>query len=252
VSVADRAAEQVTGGWRADSAGSALLASAEANRARGERAKQEFENAFGTAQEAGTTAHEAGAAPRAASLDRSSPDLTARVTRAVSAWQDQLIRLVQSESLSKRVGGAAYDVEPLSLVTLVAMLGEDAPGRDFGGGPFGPLAPFAPFEPVAALAAFGAPGADSADSADTADSSGDTSDNDDIVTIPAELLASAFGTAESKQLIERARADLADRVRLLLDEELLRFVQLLDSAGPVDPVAAVRLYQAEYSLESAR
>ena len=38
----------------------------------------------------------------------------------------------------------------------------------------------------------------------------------------------------------------------LLDEELLRFIELLDEAGPVDPVAAVRLYQAEYSLEAVR
>ena len=254
VSVADRAAEQVTRGWRADSAGSALLASAEASRARGERAKQEFENAFGAALETGTATAEAGAAQRAsASLDRSSPDLPARVTRAVSAWQDQLMRLVQSENPSKRTGGAAYDIEPLSLVALVAMLGEDAAGRDFGG-PFGPLAPFAPFAPVAAPGAASAPGSPSALKADGADAegSGDTGDNGDIVAIPAELLDSAFGATESKQLMDRARADLADRVRLLLDEELLRFVQVLDSAGPVDPVAAVRLYQAEYSLESAR
>ena len=52
--------------------------------------------------------------------------------------------------------------------------------------------------------------------------------------------------------MDKARADLADRVRLLLDEELLRFIEVLDAAGPIDPVAAVRLYQAEYSLEAAR
>jgi len=50
----------------------------------------------------------------------------------------------------------------------------------------------------------------------------------------------------------RARADLTQRVGLLLDEELLRFGEILDEAGPVDSVAAVRLYQAEYSLEAAR
>jgi hypothetical protein len=224
VSVADRAAEQVTHGWRADSAGSALLVEAEASRARGERAKREFESAFGDsggdgpgevppaatagiADPAAThaTAHPAGA------LDRNSADLPPRVTRAVSAWQDQLMRLVQAENLAKRAGGATYDVEPLSLVTLIAMLGEDGDTRDAG---------------------------------DAACS--------EIVTIPAELLASAFGAFESKNLIDKARADLTDRVRLLLDEELLRFIEVLDQAGPVDPVAAVRLYQAEYSLEAAR
>jgi energy-coupling factor transporter ATP-binding protein EcfA2 len=264
VSVADRAAEQVTRGWRADSAGSALLAEAEASRARGERAKREFESAFGdsrgggmgegpqaattattattpaaanpaattpiggtattgtaatgtattgTSGPAGTSAAEGNptTAHSAAALDRSSTGLPPRVTRAVSAWQDQLMRLVQAENLAKRGGGATYDVEPLSLVTLIAMLGEDADTRGAGEAGSG-----------------------------------------EIVTIPAELLASAFGAFESKNLIDKARADLADRVRLLLDEELLRFIEVLDQAGPVDPIAAVRLYQAEYSLEAAR
>jgi hypothetical protein len=274
VSVADRAAEQVTHSWRADSAGAALLAAAEASRARGERAKREFELVFGdspqpgngdspqpangenpqagisgfssssgipgtpgapgSAASAGAEAGSAdagagtgtgiGAGPGAGvgagtgatvhpvtTLDRSSSDLPPRVTRAVSAWQDQLMRLVQAENLAKRAGGVTYDVEPLSLVTLIAVLGEDAGARG---------------------------GKDDADS--------------EIVTIPAELLESAFGAFESKNLIDKARADLAERVRLLLDEELLRFIEVLDKAGPVDPVAAVRLYQAEYALEAAR
>jgi hypothetical protein len=244
VSVADRAAEQVARGWRAGSAGSALLAEAEATRAQGERAKREFESAFGDTRGDGTgqgpqagTAGTAGtlgtsstsstsgstsiagssdhpadaSAHPAATLDRSSPDLPPRVTRAVSAWQDQLMRLVQAENLAKRAGGATYDVEPLSLVTLIAMLGEDGDTRDAG-----------------------------------------DAGSSEIVIIPAELLASAFGAFESKNLIDKARADLADRVRLLLDEELLRFIEVLDQAGPVDPIAAVRLYQAEYSLEAAR
>jgi len=70
--------------------------------------------------------------------------------------------------------------------------------------------------------------------------------------VPRELLTSILGDAGSGQLISKAREDLANRVRLLLDEELLRFVEVLDAAEPVDPVAAVRLYQAEYSLEAAR
>jgi hypothetical protein len=198
VSVADRAAEQVTRGWRGDPAAAVLLASAEESRARGERAKREFETVFGVGTEREPAAPGAG-------FDRSSPGLAPRATRAVSAWQDQLMRLVQAESLVKRAGGATYDVEPLSLVTLVAMLGED----------------------------------------------GDTSDGE-VVAIPAELLVSALGAAGSKEIIDKARGDLSDRVRLLLDEELLRFIEILDQAGAVDPVAAVRLYQAEYSLEAAR
>ena len=74
----------------------------------------------------------------------------------------------------------------------------------------------------------------------------------EIVTEPGEMLASLIGSAESAALLVRARADLTQRVGLLLDEELLRFGEIIDEAGPVDSVAAVRLYQAEYSLEAAR
>jgi energy-coupling factor transporter ATP-binding protein EcfA2 len=48
------------------------------------------------------------------------------------------------------------------------------------------------------------------------------------------------------------RADLLDRIRLLFDEELLGYAAVVDAAGPCDDVAAVRLYQAEYSLEAVR
>ena len=47
VSVADRGAEQVDGGWRAEPAGNALLEDAVAERARGDYAKRVFESAFG-------------------------------------------------------------------------------------------------------------------------------------------------------------------------------------------------------------
>ena len=217
LSVADRAAEQVARGWRADPAGAVLLASAEASTARGERAKREFESAFGT-----TPSDQAASQP---TFDRSSPDLPPRVTRAVSAWQDQLMRLMQAETMSKR-NGSSHDSEPLSLVTLVAMLGEpsDAAGH-------------------ASMAGHGHASTTGQASA---------SATDEVARLPRELLTSAFGTVESAQLVDKARQDLTDRVRLLLDEELLRFVAALDRAGPVDPVAAVRLYQAEYSLEAAR
>ncbi|HMD94112.1 MAG TPA: GTPase [Trebonia sp.] len=203
LAVADRAAEHITRAWRADPAGSALLAEAEASRARGELAKREFESAFGASAD--------DQAARQATFERSSPDLPPRVTRAVSAWQDQLMRLIQAEQK------AGHDSEPLSLVTLVAMLGEP-------GGHAGPRTP----------------------------GTHEAHEPDEIVTVPWELVTSAFGAVESRQLVDAAREDLTDRVRLLLDEELLRFVEVLDEAGPVDPVAAVRLYQAEYSLEAAR
>ena len=66
------------------------------------------------------------------------------------------------------------------------------------------------------------------------------------------MSARSFGAVESEAARRCGPGGPGDRVRLLLDEELLRFVEVLDEAGPVDPVAAVRLYQAEYSLEAAR
>ncbi len=62
------------------------------------------------------------------------------------------------------------------------------------------------------------------------------------------LLPAEFQGAQADQ----ARADLLDRIQLLFDEELLSFVAIIESAGPCDDVAAIRLYQAEYSLEAVR
>jgi energy-coupling factor transporter ATP-binding protein EcfA2 len=224
VSVADHAAERVFGAWRADTAGTALLAAVEADRARDEKAEREFASAFGaeSAAWAASVAVGAGGAAAdrpAASLDRSSPDLPARAARAVGAWQDQLIRLLQAENQANQAGGrGGHDIEPLALLTLLGVLGE---------------------------------GAHSAGSEQGTERGAATAD-DEIVTIPLEMLAQSFGASTVASLLTRARADLRDRVQLLLDEELLRFLEVLEAAGPVDPVAAVRLYQAEYSLEAAR
>jgi hypothetical protein len=196
VSVADRAAEQVTRVWRDNPGGNTLLADAEASRARDERAKREFESAFGSPPPA--------TVGRDGALDRSAPDLQLRTSRAISAWQDHLMRLLQSGNATKRAG----DTAPAALLALVAMLGEP--------------------------------------------SAAPVMDSDDIVIVPGELLAGQIGGPATHELLAAARQDLIDRVRLLLAEELLRFGEVIDDAGPVDAVAAVRLYQAEYSLEAAR
>jgi energy-coupling factor transporter ATP-binding protein EcfA2 len=214
VSVADRAAEQVARVWRDNPGGAGLIAAAEESRVRDERAKREFESAFGTVP--------ADQAPvKQGAFERSSPDLPLRVSRAVSSWQDQLVRLMQQRSSP---GGAqssatAREGGPLGVLTLVALLGE--PSRRGG-------------------AAQPSPAAEAAEAPS------------DITTVPGEMLASLIGPAESAELLIRARADLTRHVGLLLDEELLRFGEIIDGAGPVDSVAAVRLYQAEYSLEAAR
>jgi hypothetical protein len=78
------------------------------------------------------------------------------------------------------------------------------------------------------------------------------SEDGGIYTAPRRMLASVFGEEPLNRLLARARADLSDRVRLLLDEELVRFVEVIDAAGACDDVAAIRLYQAEFSLEAVR
>ncbi|MGD0705031.1 MAG: dynamin family protein [Trebonia sp.] len=244
VSVADRAAEQVARVWRDNPGGAALIAAAEASKARDEHAKREFESAFGSSQADNPTA-------KPGAFDRASADLPLRVSRAVSAWQDQLMRFMSS-------GGAAFSDEgrqasippgprggadgkatgtgmqssgvskqagPVSVVTLVALLGEPSrPGQAAG---------FA-----------------QAAQAQVPVQTGDGGKEAGV--LPQGTLASLIGPAESTALIDRARQDLNQRVGLLLDEEMLRFSEVIDEVGPVDSVAAVRLYQAEYSLEAAR
>jgi hypothetical protein len=214
VSLADRAAERVARVWRDNPGGGALLDTAEESRVRDERAKREFEAAFGSDPED----QPAAATGKEGAFDRSSPDLPLRVSRAVSAWQDQLMRLVQSVVSGRHSSNPVRDIAPVSVVALVAMLG--APSQ------VGAFVP-APRETA-------------------------QEGKDGIGAVPREVLASIIGDSESEELIARARQDLRQRVGLLLDEELLRFGEAIQEAGQVDPVAAVRLYQAEYSLEAAR
>jgi energy-coupling factor transporter ATP-binding protein EcfA2 len=67
----------------------------------------------------------------------------------------------------------------------------------------------------------------------------------------AEPVAALQAQATHEE-IAPARTDLLDRIRLLFDEELLGFAAVIEAAGPCDDVAAIRLYQAEYSLEAVR
>jgi hypothetical protein len=165
----------------------------------------------------GTGAAELSEASQATVFSRSSPDLPLRAARAVGAWQDHLARLVQAEDQKPAAKRISFDDESLGLVVLVAMLGEDAPGPASIAG-----------TPV------------------TED------EGTSIYTEPRRLLASVYGTGMLAAILAKARADLIHRVRLLLDEEMVRYVEVIESAGPCDDVAAIRLYQAEYSLEAVR
>ena len=215
VSIVDRAAENLNGSWRGHPAGATLLADAAAERARGEYAEQIFESAFGNSGGSGTggATQNGTAEANQAAFGRSSPDLALRAARAIGAWQDHLTRLVELEDLRPAARRVPFDDEALSLVVLVAMLGEDAPGAD-------------------------APATDA--------------EGTSIYTEPRRLLTTVFGPGMLAEILARARADLLHRVRLLLDEETVRFVEVIEGAGPCEDVAAIRLYQAEFSLEAVR
>jgi 50S ribosome-binding GTPase len=70
--------------------------------------------------------------------------------------------------------------------------------------------------------------------------------------IPERLLTSLFGAGPLRDIMTRARAEFADRIRLIFEEEMLRFASVIEAAGTPDAAAGVALYQATYALELAR
>ena len=222
------------GSWRADPAGAVLLADAAAERARDVRAKQVFESVFGPAGQSGggdpadadikaADVIKAADAAQASAFSRSSPDLALRATRAVGAWQDHLTRLVE--------GGGPAARGPAGLLRR----GGAEPGGPGGDARRG------------SACCGGARARGSAAAAPPAGPEGGS-----VYTEPLRMLTSVFGAVMLTEILAKARADLLDRVRLLLDEELVRFVEVIDAAGACDDVAAIRLYQAEFSLEAVR
>lgn len=71
-------------------------------------------------------------------------------------------------------------------------------------------------------------------------------------TLPGRLVHALLGAESLRNIGGKARSDLRARIGLLFDEEIMRYVQALDSAGIPDETAATRLYQATYNLEVAR
>ena len=213
LSVGDRAAEESVRRWRNHPAGEALLdafAAAEASQSwTGSQFAADAGLIFGTPADAVPDVADGASPVRQATLPlaRSSADLPTRAARAVSAWQDHVMRLVKAESVTKRsiARVMSFDDDSLATVLTVAMLGQrDADGAEGAG------------------------------------------------AVPELLLTSLFGAEPLREIGTKAQADLRERIRRLFDEEMLRFVEVIDSAGTLDDAAAVRLYQATYSLEMAR
>jgi 50S ribosome-binding GTPase len=75
---------------------------------------------------------------------------------------------------------------------------------------------------------------------------------DAVSAAPQRVLTSLFGAGLLRDIGVRARQDLHDRVRALLDDEARRFVAVVETAGAVDETVATELLQAGFTLESAR
>ena len=231
VSVADRAAEAVEGSWRADPAGAVLLAGAAAERARDVRAKQVFESVFGPAGQSGAG-------------DLTDADIKAAdmITAADAAQTSVFSRSSPGPGAALRAGGRGVAGSP------------GPAGRGGGHAALGParLVRRGGAEP-------GGPGGDARRGSVCGAGPGATvaappsgAEGSSVYTEPRQMLTSVFGAAMLTEILAKARADLFERVRLLLDEELVRFVEVIDAAGECDDVAAIRLYQAEFSLEAVR
>ncbi|WP_311922990.1 dynamin family protein [Microbispora sp. H10836] len=154
----------------------------------------------------------AGAGDRLAAtpgLGRPSEEIGRRTTRTITAWQDHVTELIRTEGVTKRSVAKliSFDVESLSLIFMIGLLGYGATDAPAGAG---------------------------------------------AVALPQRLLRGLLGAESLRNISAKARSDLRARVGLLFDEETLRYVDALDSAGIPDEAAATRLYQATYNLEVAR
>jgi energy-coupling factor transporter ATP-binding protein EcfA2 len=149
-----------------------------------------------------------------AALGKSSPGLATRAARAVSAWQDHVMQLVRAENVTKRSVArvVSFDEESLALVLTISLLGEASPDGPASESPGGQ-----------------SPG-----------------------SVPQRLLTSLLGAGLLRDLGAKARQDLHDKISLLLEEDMLRFAQIVKAAGAPDDSAATQLYQASYGLEAAR
>ncbi|MEV4800669.1 dynamin family protein [Nonomuraea sp. NPDC049421] len=70
--------------------------------------------------------------------------------------------------------------------------------------------------------------------------------------VPHRLVNALLGAESLRGIGTKAFSDLRARIGMLFDEEAMRYVKALDSAGIPDESVATRLYQATYNLEVAR
>ena len=83
-------------------------------------------------------------------------------------------------------------------------------------------------------------------------SAGDGAATGGVNAVPQHLLGSLFGAGHLRDISTKARDDLQERIRLLFDEEMMRFAAVINAAGELDGATAENLQQAADSLEAAR
>ena len=83
-------------------------------------------------------------------------------------------------------------------------------------------------------------------------SPGDGAAASGVNAVPQHLLSSLFGAGHLRDISTKAREDLQERIRSLLDEEKMRFAAVIQAAGQLDGATSENLRQAADSLEAAR
>ncbi|MEU4714568.1 ABC transporter [Micromonospora purpureochromogenes] len=158
-------------------------------------------------------AHPAGAALLEPGLAHPSDDLSERAERLVRDWQRGVLELVKAEGGDRRFVArtAAYAVNATGLAVMIAVFASTA------------------FIPTGLEVATGAG-----------------------TSVAAQaVLQAIFGDQAVRTLANKARADLLDRVRALLDEEAARYLTRTDEARP-GADAGAELRRAASRVEVAR
>ncbi len=139
-SAAARAAEDSVARWRSHPAGTALLDQLSAGGDRPDWGGSQFAAEAGLifgldpAPGAGGLLTADGPPEMVSGLGRASPDLATRAARAVSTWQDHVLRLVQAENVTKRsiARAISFDNEALATVLMTGLLGQSVPEGELG------------------------------------------------------------------------------------------------------------------------
>ena len=233
ISVADRAAEDAIERWQASQAGAALLAEArEAERARiaAEASYPSLERWDGDLQWA-SPGGRSPAEPAESAEQAGSARLAEVASTAPDGIVDGLAR--SSPNLPVRAARAVAGWQD-HLLHLVQT--ENVTRRS--------IARVASFdaESLALVLTIGVLGY----------GAGDVVVSEGTSAVPQRLLTSLFGAGLMRDIGGQARQDLHERISLLYSEEAFRFIALIDAVGPSDDSVPTDLYQASYSVESAR